>query len=58
METKLKRWRNSEIINKEEVNKLNIEENVIKKKNNLGELFGFCKFKRPIKEIIKDIKKI
>lgn len=63
MQGKIKKWGNSYgvLISKEEVGKRNIEEGEevsieIKKKYDLSPLFGFCKFKRPIKEIMADIK--
>ena len=63
MEAKLKRWGNSYglLVSRDEVKKMNIKENEvltidIKKKYDISQLFGFCKFKRPIKEIMNDIK--
>ncbi len=63
METKLKKWGNSYglLVSREEVKNLNIKENEtitieIKKKYDLSQLFGFCKFKRSVKEIMNEIK--
>jgi antitoxin component of MazEF toxin-antitoxin module len=63
MEGKLKRWGNSYgvLISKEEVSKKNIREGEtilidIQKKQDLMQLFGFCKSKRSMKEIMADIK--
>ena len=59
---KIKKWGNSFgiRITKEEMKKRNLhnEETIIFdiKKNNLEELFGICHFKKPVKQLIKDIK--
>jgi len=63
LEGKIKRWGNSYgiLITKEEIKKKKFHENEtvlidIKKKKDLSPLFGLCHFKRPTKEIIKEIR--
>ncbi|MAG47198.1 hypothetical protein CL617_01210 [archaeon] len=63
-ETRIRKWGNSYgfLIKKEEMKKRNLHENEkiivnIKKRKNLEELFGLCHFKKPVKEIMREIKK-
>ncbi len=64
IETKLRKWGNSYgvLLPKEVVENQNLKEdsivkiNISPKKPDFRKLFGLCKFKKPMKEIIKEIK--
>ena len=63
IKSKIRRWGNSFgiLIPKDFIKKRNFSENEnvlvdLKKKKNLQELFGICSFKRPVKEIMREIK--
>ncbi|MBI2672158.1 AbrB/MazE/SpoVT family DNA-binding domain-containing protein [Candidatus Woesearchaeota archaeon] len=61
--SKIRKWGNSYgvLIPKEKMIKANFHENEIviveiKKKKDLSSIFGICHFKRPVKQIVDDIK--
>ncbi len=64
VETKIRKWGNSYgiLLPKNIINEQNLTENdlviinIASKKQDLSKLFGFCKFKKSTKEIMKEIK--
>ena len=63
VESKIRKWGNSYgvLIPKAEIEKMSLHESEkvlldIKKKPELEQLFGICRFKKPTKELIREIR--